>query len=98
MSDATTPAELQVTLAPLDALAEAGGDATPEHVRAIAAPVVAAELRRLAFEMRDGALELDGLGMLSSSEQNVYARNIRDLRARADELDPSSPVPSRKGD
>ena len=44
----SNPVDLLVTLAALDALAAAGGHPTAQHVRAIAAPVVASYLRHLA--------------------------------------------------
>lgn len=85
MSGTTTPAELAIPRAAFDALFEIDAPMT-EYVRAIAAPVVAAELRRLS----------DHYGATSKTapengEAHAYSEVADDLLARADELDGTAP-------
>lgn len=65
----SNPVDLPVTMAALDALAAAGGHPTAQHVRAIAAPVVAAELRRFAQDLRETVRELQDHKMLTLAQQ-----------------------------
>lgn len=80
---------LEVPEAAVDALFSAGRGPAKENVRRIAAPVVAAELRRLAYRLQQRSdntlMTRDGGGQ----ERVATLRQTADeLIARADELDP----------
>lgn len=79
MSTDTTPAELEIPDAAFTALHKAGDAPMRGYVRAVAAPVVAAELRRLAESFESIA---------KGSHGWVIRADATSLRARADELDP----------
>jgi hypothetical protein len=103
MSDTTTPADLTV---PANALAFWARphdvlltDAdVAERIRDVAAPVVAAELRRLSDHYGERAKrrdehpssnDYDGSDQYVWGEGHGYSEVADDLLARADELDPS---------
>lgn len=83
MNETTTP--LEIPEAAFRAMMETGDEPMRDYVRAIAAPVVAAELRRLA----DTAPPADAYGL--DHEDIAHDDGVREmaarLRARADQLD-----------
>lgn len=86
MSTDTTPAELAVPRAAFDALHDAADAPMTEYVQRTAAPVVAAELRRLA-----GFHQAPRIDHEPSEGEAAYLSACdeiaRALRDRADELD-----------
>lgn len=82
MSDTTIPAPLEIPKAAFDAMFEAGDAPMTEYVRAIAAPVVVAELRRFADT-------LDLCARLSArvDVNRTHLFDAQALRDRADELE-----------
>ncbi len=112
MSETTTPAELAVP----DLAIARWNKPHPvlltdtefvDRIREVAAPIVAAELRRLSDRYGEEAERCDeypSSNDYDGSDQYVWGEghgysNVADaLLARADELDPSSPALSRKGD
>lgn len=76
MTDTTPAVDLEIPRAAFDALHDAADAPMTRYVQAIAAPVVAAELRRLIKEEFSG----NGSGHVRAA-----------LRARAEELDGGKP-------
>lgn len=94
MTTDTTP--LTIPNAAFEALHTAGDEPMREYVAAIAAPVVAAELRRLAEEDADRLRQCDDLAdrmgyrTPALADEETRLRKSRDrLRARASDLDPA---------
>lgn len=97
MSTETAP-ELEIPDAAFTALHEAGDEPMRDYVRAITAPVVAAELRRLADTFMDQYNERERKRLRRESESgkprraaqhfnSAVAQAAQALFARADELD-----------
>lgn len=95
-------AELHIPDAAFDALVTSMGEhdlsgpaGTEQWLRVLAAPVVAAELRRLAEEFRGFA---DRPTVSSVARRMAWVDAADDLTDRAAELAPAAPVPSGGGD
>lgn len=82
MSDTTTPADLTIPAEAFRALLDAVADPIMEDVRAIATPVVAAELRRLGDEIERRRHQVDDDAWFDACNMAMDL-----FRARADELD-----------